>query len=143
MNVNAENRRWRMEQAREEGRHTRAEWEAMKARFLYRCVRCLDAGVEITKDHILPVYAEGGHDGIENIQPLCRRCNSAKGPEDVDWRGNFFERLAASAACVDCGHFDGRHSFRYATRYENLVAVYERHEWCAVRSCTCNGFRGA
>lgn len=31
----------------------------------------------ITKDHIVPLK-KGGHDGIENLQPVCYRCNFSK-----------------------------------------------------------------
>ena len=51
-----------------------------------RCVRCgneTDGGP--CKDHILPIY-QGGSDAIENLQPMCRSCNSAKTSEAVDYR---------------------------------------------------------
>lgn len=40
---------------------------------------------DIVKDHIEPVYS-GGSDAIDNLQPLCRTCNSAKGPDTTDYR---------------------------------------------------------
>lgn len=75
--------------ARSKGTHTRAEWEAMRAAY-QRCLRCglpesqLHGGACV-KDHIVPVYL-GGDDSIQNIQPMCRNCNSAKGQEQKDYR---------------------------------------------------------
>ena len=70
-----------------EGSYTHAEWEELLRQY-DRCPRCLrpwgeippPAGREtvITVDHIAPI-SKGGSNGIENIQPLCYSCNSAKG----------------------------------------------------------------
>jgi len=59
-----------------EGSHTLKEWQVLKKIFNYKCVVC---GEEkpLTKDHIKPL-SKGGSDYIENIQPLCRNCNSKK-----------------------------------------------------------------
>lgn len=77
----------RMCDARKKGRHTKQEWIAMVSFFKDTCCRCKghSGDPNIVKDHILPVYL-GGSDSIKNIQPLCVHCNSAKGPEDIDWR---------------------------------------------------------
>jgi 5-methylcytosine-specific restriction endonuclease McrA len=77
-------RRYRMELARLYGRHTKEEWEALKAEFDYRCVQCGRQGYHLDKDHITPVY-QGGSDGLDNIQPLCAWCNSSKGPDSTNW----------------------------------------------------------
>lgn len=74
----------RMAIAREKGTHTRAEWSALCDEFSGRCVRCGAVGHHLDRDHIIPVY-QGGSDGIDNIQPLCARCNSSKGPEKFNW----------------------------------------------------------
>lgn len=37
-----------------------------------------DDGTLITKDHIIPV-SKGGRDDVENMQPMCKDCNEAKG----------------------------------------------------------------
>lgn len=48
----------------------------------YRCVHCGSNG-DLTVDHIFPV-ALGGTNDRENLQTLCRPCNSAKGTK---WEG--------------------------------------------------------
>jgi len=85
----------RLSAAREKATHSRQEWEAMLFAFP-TCVRC-GSGEQIVKDHIVPIY-QGGTDGIDNLQPLCMKCNVSKGPESVDhrpsdWRAHFDEKL--------------------------------------------------
>lgn len=77
----------RLAYARSLGTHTKEEWEALKRITGYKCVRC---GCEIidnapVKDHIIPVYLKGS-DSIDNIQPLCKSCNSSKTGETTDYR---------------------------------------------------------
>ena len=74
--INA-NRRARI--AKSEGFHTTGEWELLKKQFGFRCVICKKSEPEIklTRDHIIPI-SRGGSNWIENIQPLCAKCNSIK-----------------------------------------------------------------
>lgn len=62
------------------GFHSEKAWTELKIALFYACVMCLrqEPEVKLTKDHIVPISA-GGTDYIENIQPLCRSCNSRKG----------------------------------------------------------------
>jgi uncharacterized protein YdaU (DUF1376 family) len=95
---NAAKRSERLAAARAIARHSSAEWQAMLELFP-QCVRCGDDG-QLVKDHIIPIY-QGGSDGIDNIQPLCRTCNASKGPEDKDFRTpDWSERLAKRLAIV-------------------------------------------
>lgn len=59
-----------------EGSHTLGEWNFLKLSFNNRCAICKE-NRPLTKDHIKPLSL-GGTDYIENIQPLCRSCNSKK-----------------------------------------------------------------
>jgi 5-methylcytosine-specific restriction endonuclease McrA len=77
-------RKKRIAAARAKGTHSRDQWDQLKAEFGQRCVRCGGVPDALCKDHIIPIY-QGGSDAIENIQPVCRRCNSSKGPEDTNW----------------------------------------------------------
>lgn len=43
-----------------------------------KCVSCERGDQPLTVDHIIPI-SKGGEDTIENVQPLCRVCNSRKG----------------------------------------------------------------
>lgn len=74
-----------MAEARAKGTHTALEWELLKLEFDNRCVRCGTNEYRVEKDHIIPVY-QGGSDAIDNIQPVCARCNASKGPEDFNWK---------------------------------------------------------
>ncbi len=67
-----------------EGSHTLQEWENLKEKFNYCCAICgmqepfTDQWYQwLTEDHIIPL-SKGGSNYIENIQPLCMRCNSKK-----------------------------------------------------------------
>jgi 5-methylcytosine-specific restriction endonuclease McrA len=61
------------------GRHTRQQWNEIKAIFDYQCASCgrYEPEIRLTEDHIIPL-SKGGNDSIENIQPLCRSCNTKK-----------------------------------------------------------------
>lgn len=83
-NSNQATRSQRLAEARKKGTHTQKEWASL-VDICGCCVRCGAEGVELVKDHIKPIY-QGGSDSIDNIQPLCRRCNASKGPEDTDHR---------------------------------------------------------
>lgn len=90
--ANKQTRAQRLADARELGTHTPAEWDALLWVCGGVCLRCNEHG-ELVKDHVKPLY-QGGSDGIDNIQPMCRTCNAAKGPECIDHRPkDWLERL--------------------------------------------------
>jgi hypothetical protein len=51
----------------------------------YACVEC-NSRDNLTVDHIKPVV-QGGGDELENLQTLCKRCNSRKGAKTMEeWK---------------------------------------------------------
>lgn len=75
----------RLAEARARGTHTEDQWLAILDKYDYRCVRCGCRPIgRPCKDHITPIY-QGGSDALENLQPLCRECNTAKGPDNFNW----------------------------------------------------------
>lgn len=68
-----------------EGSHTYGEWEILKRQYGYICPICLqkEPNIKLTEDHIIPL-SKGGVDFIENIQPLCLKCNMKKSAKLID-----------------------------------------------------------
>lgn len=65
----------------EENRERRV---ALSAAYGGGCL-CCGVGGKLTVDHVVPL-SKGGHDGVDNIQPLCLRCNQKKGAQSTDYR---------------------------------------------------------
>ncbi len=70
-----------------EGSHTEEEWNELKAFYNFKCLRCgmQEPEIKLTRDHVIPLTT-GGSDSIDNIQPLCARCNSKKNHKHIDYR---------------------------------------------------------
>lgn len=58
------------------GSHTLKDWNKLKDSYGNVCAFC-KSDEKLTKDHIIPL-SKNGTDYIENIQPLCKSCNSKK-----------------------------------------------------------------
>lgn len=79
--------RRRARRHRSDGSYATNEWQALKALYGFRCLRCGRAEPEIvlTFDHVVPL-AKGGTDSVENGQPLCKDCNTWKNVKVIDYR---------------------------------------------------------
>lgn len=82
--VRAALERSRARKAAAEGTYTVGEWLALCAAYQYRCLACGQQG-RLTVDHVVPLSA-GGSNRIDNLQPLCKPCNSSKGDKTIDYR---------------------------------------------------------
>jgi 5-methylcytosine-specific restriction endonuclease McrA len=62
------------------GIHSKAQWDALKLAYNYKCLMCCkqEPEISLTRDHIISLK-NGGSNDISNIQPLCLSCNSKKG----------------------------------------------------------------
>lgn len=69
------------------GNYTVNEWNNLKKKYNYTCLCCGDSepNIKLTVDHVIPLYL-GGSNFIDNIQPLCKSCNSRKGIKIIDYR---------------------------------------------------------
>lgn len=68
------------------GTYTTTEWLALCATYNNRCLCCGREG-NLTADHIVPL-SKGGTNTIDNLQPLCKPCNSSKWNRTIDYREN-------------------------------------------------------
>jgi 5-methylcytosine-specific restriction endonuclease McrA len=71
------------------GSHTLDEWQKLVDIFDGMCISCMSTDYKgsLNVDHIIPIF-RGGTDCIENIQPLCRSCNSKKRTNIIDYRNH-------------------------------------------------------
>ena len=68
----------------ERGTFTQAEWDSLCARYNYTCLCCKQVK-PLTFDHVVPL-SKGGSNTIDNIQPLCLKCNQKKHNKIIDYR---------------------------------------------------------
>ncbi|MFF1962914.1 HNH endonuclease [Streptomyces sp. NPDC058232] len=73
-----------------------ADWIALRDSYGC-CIACLRVDVALELDHVIPL-ALGGRDHIDNIQPLCRSCNSSKKTRCTDYRTYFTDDLIGQLA---------------------------------------------
>lgn len=66
------------------GSFTAEEWIALCNKYDNKCL-CCGEKKKLTADHVIPV-SKGGTSNIDNIQPLCKSCNSSKSTKEVDYR---------------------------------------------------------
>ena len=67
------------------GTWTWEQFASLCESFNNRCLRCGEGG-RLSPDHVIAL-ANGGENTIENIQPLCKPCNSSKGSRhSTDYR---------------------------------------------------------
>ncbi len=84
------NAAWNKRRAKELGNggsYTGKEWQQLKHYYNDRCLHCdkQEPEIKLTADHVLPI-SKGGSNNIDNIQPLCKHCNSSKLDKYIDYR---------------------------------------------------------
>jgi 5-methylcytosine-specific restriction endonuclease McrA len=67
------------------GKVTAKEWRDLCERYGNKCLGCGRTGVKLHLDHVVPLVL-GGRNVIDNVQPLCKSCNSKKGAKHIDYR---------------------------------------------------------
>jgi hypothetical protein len=60
-------------------------WQAIKERYNNRCVKCGCYDEDLQPDRVVP-GCKGGAYIAENVQPLCKSCNSSKREQVIDYR---------------------------------------------------------
>ena len=77
--INFYKRKYKYSKRNASGYHTFKDWENLKAQYNWTCPCCgkFEPNIKLTADHIIPL-SRGGSDNMENIQPLCMKCNSKK-----------------------------------------------------------------
>lgn len=69
------------------GKFTPREWKDLCNYYGNKCLCCGRSDLKLTADHVIPIKL-GGVNSIENLQPLCKSCNSKKNTHTIDYRKN-------------------------------------------------------
>jgi 5-methylcytosine-specific restriction endonuclease McrA len=69
------------------------DWLGMLRRHCGRCAYCDRRTDRLTMDHVIPI-SRGGRHAIGNLMPICKHCNSSKGPKLLsEWRYRYGGRV--------------------------------------------------
>ena len=92
--VNYYNHKYREMKDSNGGIFTLDEWFSLCSLYEFKCICCGKqlSFRESSPDHVIPVSL-GGLNLIENIQPLCRSCNSRKRANFWDFRIHVFDSI--------------------------------------------------
>lgn len=71
------------------GSFSEVEWLELCSKYGNKCL-CCGEKKPLTRDHVIPL-TDGGLNIIDNIQPLCKTCNSRKGTKTIDFRGKVID----------------------------------------------------
>ncbi len=84
---NWQKNRWHHRRRAASGSHSNSEWETLKKQHNFTCACCKkrEPEIKLTEDHIVPL-SKGGSDNIENIQPLCGKCNCKKRTKTIRYQ---------------------------------------------------------
>jgi 5-methylcytosine-specific restriction endonuclease McrA len=80
---------WKARKLREEAAGpgwSREQWGALLAEYGNRCLLC-GSEEKVVPDHVIPLVRGGAH-RLDNIQPLCWKCNFRKGTKIADYRAS-------------------------------------------------------
>ncbi len=69
------------------GSYTVSEWTQLLDYFGHQCL-CCGSDQRISADHVIPLSCGGSND-LDNIQPLCVKCNASKGKKIIDYRSAY------------------------------------------------------
>jgi len=67
------------------GSYTVAEWQDLRAQYNNQCLGPGPHQGPLQPDHVVPLKL-GGTSNIDNIQPLCQKCNEHKHTKVIDYR---------------------------------------------------------
>jgi 5-methylcytosine-specific restriction endonuclease McrA len=68
-----------------DGSYTIEQWNNLVMFYDGHCLCCARIDLPLEKDHVVPL-SKGGSNSIENLQPLCKPCNSSKRDKTIDYR---------------------------------------------------------
>lgn len=85
----------RAQKYKSEGSFSTDDWNTVLEYYGHRCLEC-GSVKDLQPDHVIPL-SKGGPHNIENIQPLCGRCNRIKQATFVDYRNGNICRSAVTA----------------------------------------------
>lgn len=66
------------------GNVTAGQWKEILDKYGNKCLRC-GTTERLSQDHVVPLELGGLH-SVDNLQPLCRSCNSKKHTKIIDYR---------------------------------------------------------